>query len=121
MDSGEAPTTFAREQMTVPQLDGGHGPYHAQTLKGASEWHLQRVAKARCCANLFFPLAAGATSRKRSMAPWSLQEVDGNCRNFSANRESMASEGSSLCVLGGCTMPWNPQQFCYYQRSEIFV
>ena len=35
------------------------------------------------------------------MAPSSLQEVDGNCRNLPANRESMASQGSSLCVLGG--------------------
>ena len=34
------------------------------------------------------------------MVPSSLHEVDGNCRNFSANRESMASRGSSLCVLG---------------------
>ena len=34
------------------------------------------------------------------MAPSSLQEVDGNCLNFSTNRESMASQGFSLCVLG---------------------
>ena len=49
----------------------------------------------------FFLLIAGANNRKRSKAPSILQDVARNCLNFSANRESMAAQGSSLWVQGG--------------------
>ena len=61
------PPPLPEERMTILPLDGGHSPYHAQTLKGASEWHLQRAAEACCFVNLFYPLQPGQLAGKGYM------------------------------------------------------
>ena len=63
------PPPSPEEQITIPQLDGGHGLYHAQTWKGASEWHLQRAAEACYSLNLFYPLQPGQGAGKGQWPP----------------------------------------------------